>query len=43
MPGWFIKQMEKAFFEKNRREIRVLNQCWFDYKFKQRDLASDKS
>ncbi|SDH80760.1 hypothetical protein SAMN05192534_11214 [Alteribacillus persepolensis] len=36
MPGWFMRQLKKAFFEKNRQEIRVLNQCWFDYQFKQK-------
>ncbi|WP_240377445.1 cortex morphogenetic protein CmpA [Bacillus piscicola] len=36
MPGWFRRQLEKAFSEKNRYEIRVLNQCWFDYQYKQK-------
>ncbi|MFB5663936.1 cortex morphogenetic protein CmpA [Alteribacillus sp. HJP-4] len=36
MPGWFQRQLEKAFHEKNRQEIKVLNQCWFDFYFKQK-------
>lgn len=35
MPKWLIKQLEQAFLYKNRREIRMLNQCWFMYIRKQ--------
>ncbi|MBP3041007.1 cortex morphogenetic protein CmpA [Bacillaceae bacterium Marseille-Q3522] len=31
MPNWFQMQMKKAFFEKNRYQIKLLNQCWFFY------------
>ncbi|MGY4691201.1 cortex morphogenetic protein CmpA [Salibacterium sp. K-3] len=41
MPAWFMKQMKKAFFEKNRYEIRILNQCWFDYQWKKKNTAGD--
>ncbi|SFL50606.1 cortex morphogenetic protein CmpA [Salibacterium qingdaonense] len=41
MPAWFMKQMKKAFLEKNRREVRILNQCWFDYLWKQKSTAGD--
>ncbi|MFD2705918.1 cortex morphogenetic protein CmpA [Salibacterium lacus] len=41
MPAWFMKQMKKAFLEKNRREVRILNQCWFDYLWKQKNTAGD--
>lgn len=32
MPVWLQKQMQKAFLQKNSREIQLLNQCWFFYK-----------
>ncbi|MEQ6376717.1 cortex morphogenetic protein CmpA [Bacillaceae bacterium S4-13-58] len=32
MPNWFQKQMTKAFLEKNKNQIRMLNQCWFFYR-----------
>lgn len=35
MPTWFQKQMKKAFYEKDRYQIKILNQCWFFYKKKQ--------
>lgn len=31
MPIWFQNQMQKAFYEKNRYKIILLNQCWFFY------------
>lgn len=31
MPNWFKKQMKRAFFEKNRYQIRLLNDCWNFY------------
>ncbi|QQK79183.1 cortex morphogenetic protein CmpA [Salicibibacter cibi] len=31
MPYWLKKQLAKAYFEKNRYEIVMLNQCWFAY------------
>ncbi|WP_112179736.1 MULTISPECIES: cortex morphogenetic protein CmpA [Paraliobacillus] len=31
MPNWFKKQMSDAFQEKNLRQIKILNQCWFFY------------
>ncbi|WP_097677974.1 cortex morphogenetic protein CmpA [Bacillus massilinigeriensis] len=35
MPVWFQNQMKKAFYEKNRSQIKLLNQCWFFYRKKQ--------
>ncbi|HLU22923.1 cortex morphogenetic protein CmpA [Lederbergia graminis] len=32
MPVWFQKQMKKAFLEKNRYQIKLLNQCWYFYR-----------
>ncbi|WP_094763104.1 cortex morphogenetic protein CmpA [Bacillus andreraoultii] len=34
MPNWLKNQIQKAFFEKNRYQIRLLNQCWYFYKKK---------
>ncbi|WP_147535906.1 cortex morphogenetic protein CmpA [Bacillus marasmi] len=36
MPTWFQKQMQRAFYEKNRYQIKLLNQCWFLYRKKHR-------
>ncbi|TMW70187.1 cortex morphogenetic protein CmpA [Alteribacter natronophilus] len=32
MPGWLKKQLKEAYLNKDRRRIKVLNQCWFYYK-----------
>ncbi|MBS4219430.1 cortex morphogenetic protein CmpA [Bacillus sp. FJAT-49711] len=32
MPTWFQSQIQKAFLEKNRYQIKLLNQCWFFYR-----------
>ncbi|WP_226660038.1 MULTISPECIES: cortex morphogenetic protein CmpA [Guptibacillus] len=34
MPVWFKKQLKQAYLEKNRHQIKLLNQCWFFYKRK---------
>ena len=31
VPYWLKKQLEKAYYEKNRYEIVMLNQCWYAY------------
>jgi len=31
MPTWLKKQMQRAYFEKNRYQIKLLNECWFYY------------
>ncbi|TSB45857.1 cortex morphogenetic protein CmpA [Alkalicoccobacillus porphyridii] len=31
MPTWLKKQLRRAFAEKNKYQLRVLNQCWFYY------------
>ncbi|MDA3129591.1 cortex morphogenetic protein CmpA [Aliibacillus thermotolerans] len=38
MPGWFMRQLQRAFFEKNYDEVRTLNQCWFGYLTKLKKL-----
>ncbi|ARK28622.1 cortex morphogenetic protein CmpA [Halalkalibacter krulwichiae] len=32
MPKWLRQQLKQAYLEKDRYQIRVLNQCWFYYK-----------
>ncbi|MCY7831819.1 cortex morphogenetic protein CmpA [Bacillus spizizenii] len=34
MPNWLKKQMQKAFFEKDNYQIKLLNQCWYFYRKK---------
>ncbi|MGL4820491.1 MAG: cortex morphogenetic protein CmpA [Bacilli bacterium] len=34
MPSWLKRQIQRAFLEKNRSQIRVLNQCWYFYREK---------
>ncbi|WP_223703063.1 cortex morphogenetic protein CmpA [Sutcliffiella deserti] len=31
MPSWFKKQIQRAYLEKDRYQIKMLNQCWFFY------------
>ncbi|MFC0299103.1 cortex morphogenetic protein CmpA [Geobacillus jurassicus] len=31
MPTWLKNQMRRAYYEKNREQIKLLNQCWFFY------------
>ncbi|WP_085520450.1 cortex morphogenetic protein CmpA [Tuberibacillus sp. Marseille-P3662] len=32
MPVWFMKQLRNAYLEKDRYQIKLLNQCWFFYR-----------
>ncbi|WJH35155.1 cortex morphogenetic protein CmpA [Paenibacillus aurantius] len=32
MPQWLSNQLMRAFHAKNRRKIRLLNDCWFFYR-----------
>ncbi|MRX72079.1 cortex morphogenetic protein CmpA [Bacillus lacus] len=34
MPSWLINQMQRAYYEKNSYQIKLLNQCWFFYRKK---------
>ncbi|MDF2923223.1 MAG: hypothetical protein K0R57_2137 [Paenibacillaceae bacterium] len=34
MPQWLCNQLTRAFQSKNRRQIRMLNDCWFFYRNK---------
>ncbi|MGA9173664.1 MAG: cortex morphogenetic protein CmpA [Thermoactinomyces sp.] len=31
MPQWLYRQLRRAFLEKDRKQIRLLNQCWFQF------------
>ncbi|PWA06975.1 cortex morphogenetic protein CmpA [Pueribacillus theae] len=31
MPVWFKKQLMRAYFQKDRYQIKLLNQCWYFY------------
>ncbi|MEX2104386.1 MAG: cortex morphogenetic protein CmpA [Bacilli bacterium] len=37
MPQWLRNQLTRAFYGKDRRQIRLLNECWF--LFNQKDKA----
>lgn len=31
MPVWFKNQLQRAYYQKDRYQIRLLNQCWYFY------------
>ncbi|MDA8352778.1 MAG: cortex morphogenetic protein CmpA [Firmicutes bacterium] len=41
MPYWLCKQLQRAFHGKDRRQIRILNDCWFQYQEKA-GIATEK-
>ncbi|QUL56066.1 cortex morphogenetic protein CmpA [Paenibacillus tritici] len=32
MPQWLRQQLMKAYFKKDSRQIKLLNECWFFYR-----------
>ncbi|HBS44037.1 MAG TPA: cortex morphogenetic protein CmpA, partial [Paenibacillus sp.] len=32
MPQWLCHQLMKAYYKKDRRQIKLLNECWFFYR-----------
>ncbi|WP_156314850.1 cortex morphogenetic protein CmpA [Halalkalibacter wakoensis] len=38
MPTWLRQQLKRAYLEKDRYQIKVLNQCWFYYKEKESEV-----
>lgn len=32
MPLWLQRQLKKAFLNKDRRQILILNECWYLYR-----------
>ncbi|WP_281890048.1 cortex morphogenetic protein CmpA [Paenibacillus sp. YYML68] len=37
MPQWLCNQLMRAFYNKNRRQIRLLNDCWYFYSTRKSD------
>jgi hypothetical protein len=35
MPQWLCNQLMRAFLQKDRRQIKLLNDCWYFYRTKQ--------
>lgn len=35
VPQWLCNQLMSAFLKKDRRQIRLLNDCWYFYRTKQ--------
>jgi len=35
MPQWLCNQLMRAFLKRDRRQIRLLNDCWYFYRTKQ--------
>ncbi|MUT67626.1 cortex morphogenetic protein CmpA [Paenibacillus sp. NEAU-GSW1] len=35
MPQWLCNQMMRAFLKKDRRQIKLLNECWYFYRNRQ--------
>jgi len=34
MPQWLCNQLMRAFLKKDRRQIKLLNDCWYFYRTK---------
>ncbi|WP_151733027.1 cortex morphogenetic protein CmpA [Paenibacillus tengchongensis] len=32
MPQWLCSQLMRAYYNKDRRQIKMLNECWFFYR-----------
>lgn len=32
MPQWLSNQLMRAFLKKDRKQIKLLNECWFFYR-----------
>ncbi|MBM7567376.1 cortex morphogenetic protein CmpA [Paenibacillus sacheonensis] len=35
MPQWLCNQLMRAYLKKDRRQIRLLNDCWYFYRTRQ--------
>jgi len=40
MPQWLCNQLMRAFQKKDRRQIKLLNDCWYFYRTKQHTKES---
>lgn len=43
MPQWLCNQLMRAFQKKDRRQIRLLNDCWFFYRTKPNASQEEQS
>lgn len=44
LPKWLSNQMMRAFLKRDRRQIRLLNDCWFFYyNRREADIESGKT
>lgn len=43
MPQWLCNQLMRAFQKKDRRQIKLLNDCWYFYRSKQSPKEEDTS
>ena len=43
MPQWLCNQLMRAFQKKDRRQIRLLNDCWFFYRTKPQQASEEQS
>jgi hypothetical protein len=40
MPQWLCNQLMRAFHKKDRRQIKMLNDCWFFYQNREAGKAN---
>ncbi|WP_145939451.1 cortex morphogenetic protein CmpA [Paenibacillus glacialis] len=43
MPQWLSNQLMRAFSKRDRRQIKLLNECWFFYRNAPDDNSSRSS
>ncbi|TDF96228.1 cortex morphogenetic protein CmpA [Paenibacillus piri] len=43
MPQWLCNQLMRAFYNKNHRQVRLLNDCWFFYRTRRCDTEDASS
>ncbi len=43
LPQWLCNQLMRAFYNKNRRQIRLLNDCWYFYRTRKSESDSSAS
>ncbi|TWI54027.1 cortex morphogenetic protein CmpA [Halalkalibacter nanhaiisediminis] len=40
MPTWLKQKLKRAYLQKDRYQILILNQCWFHYKQKNSNIKT---
>ncbi|WP_099093058.1 cortex morphogenetic protein CmpA [Paenibacillus yonginensis] len=43
MPKWLCNQMMSAFYKKDRRQVKLLNDCWFFYHNRKSEPGSSEA